>query len=103
MRSVEWTLLGWVVPVATWLHLEVGPIPQLTTALLLLIVVGALVAAICIANALTRAVRVLVWATAWAPTHTQRDPQTPVAGDRPRGGNGPRAPAFDDIRSLAAV
>ena len=97
MQSVEWTLLEWVVPVATWLHLEVGPIPQLTIALVALLVVGALITAAWVANGAARAARVPVL---FAPQSlaVPRDRWAPADSARPMGGNGPRAPAVADIR-----
>jgi len=97
VRSVEWTLLEWVVPVATWLHLEVGPIPQVTIALVALLVVGALIAAVWVANGAARAARVPV-VFAPRPRPVPRDRWASAESARPMGGNGPRAPAVADIR-----
>jgi len=97
VRSVEWTLLEWVVPVATWLHLEIGPIPQLTIALVTLLVVGALFAAVWAGNVAARAVQVPV-SFAPQPRPVSRDPRASADRVRPVGGSGPRAPAVADIR-----
>ena len=97
MRSVEWTLLEWVVPLSTWLHLEVGAILQVTIALVALLVVGALIAAVWVANGAARAARVPnVFSP--RPRPVPQDRWAPADSARPMGGNGPRAPAVADIR-----
>lgn len=92
--SVEWLLLEWLVPVSTWLHLELNPLPHLVFVALLLALLGSLAIAITVAGS---RIRTVVAVNAERPVRSIASflglALIPAHRDAPVGGSGPRAPA----------
>jgi hypothetical protein len=98
VNSIMWTLLEFVLPLETWLRLELHGLPQVAAWLILAAVVGAIAVTV-VARGLRQTPQLCgAVSHAFRRTFTPRDPQDPDPRDTPRGGAGPRAPAARQVR-----
>ena len=100
MVSIGWSLLEMVLPIETWLRLELHGLPQVVVWMLLLGVIGGL--AVAIVEVGLRVVVVARLECVWAVRREPAPPDVPRIGrahDAPRGGTGPRAPGVLEVRT----
>lgn len=93
--SVEWVLLGLLMPVDTWLRMEVSVVPQIVLLALLLAVIGGLAITIIYVGRRLLVVRVTLPRPWPERTSALPDLLLPALGRiAPAGGSGPRAPSY---------
>jgi len=94
VKSVEWLLLEWLVPLSTWLHLELSPVPNLVVVTLLLALIGSLAIAITVVGTrIPAAVSAGVAKPRRSISSSDGSAVPPAYRDAPVGGSGPRAPS----------